>query len=238
MGASERAQRRIDPGRVIGETFSLYKDHFGPLILMAIAIFVVAGLIQGLLTEAGGLLPQLLATIVGLTAVALFTGFVVKLVEDVRDGRRDFTAGELFSAGAPAAPTLILNGILRGIAVAIGLLLLIIPGLWLLTVWAVTSPAIVAERQGVIGAFGRSHELVRGNGWQVFFTILIAFLITIGVTIVAAAIGAGIGTGGAVVLSIIASVLTAPIGALVAAVLFFDLGGSGTAAGQVEATAS
>lgn len=232
MEASGQAQRRIDPGRVIGETFSLYKEHFGPLIVMALAIFVVAGLIQGLLADAGGFFAQLLGTVVGLAATALFTGFVVKLVEDVRDGRRDFTAGELFSSGAAAAPTLILNGILRGIAVAIGFVLLIVPGLYLLTIWAVTSPAIVAERQGVIAAFGRSFELVRGDGWQVFFTILIAFLITIGVTLVAAAIGSGLGTGGLIVLSIIASTLTAPIGALVAAVLFFDLGGTSSPGAQ------
>ena len=56
-------------------------------------------------------------------------------------------------------------------------LLLIIPGLILLTIWAVFAPAIVIERIRVIDAFGRSRELVRGNGWPVFGVIIVAFLI-------------------------------------------------------------
>ena len=38
-------------------------------------------------------------------------------------------------------------------------------------------------------------------------------------------IGAGFGDGGVIALSIVAAALTAPISALVATVMFFDLGG-------------
>lgn len=225
MEAAAPPSKHIDPGRVIGETFRIYRDHFLVLIVTALAIFVVAGLLQGLLAEIGQLLGSLLSTLVYLVAVALYTGFVVKLVEDVRDGRRDFGAGELLSAAAPAIGTLIVNSILRGFAIAIGLFLLIVPGLYLLTIWSVTSPAIVAERAGAIEAFGRSNQLVKGEGWPVFATILLAFLITAAPTF----FFAGIGTGAAIVLGIIASALTAPIAALVASVLFFDLGGRSAA---------
>jgi hypothetical protein len=77
----------------------------------------------------------------------------------------------------------------------------------------------------VIEAFGRSRELVRGNGWNVFGVIVLAFLILIAVYIVASLIGAAIGDAGVVILSIIAGILAEPIVALVASVLFFDLGG-------------
>jgi hypothetical protein len=219
--------RPIEPGRVIGETFDIYKSNFAVLVVSALVVFVIAGLLQGLLSEMGGFIGQLLSTAVNLAAVAIYTGFVVKLVEDVRDGRRDFSAGQLFSAAAPAIGTLIVNGILRGIAIAIGFVLLIVPGLFLLTIWAVTSPSIVAENRGVMDAFTRSQELVKGNGWNVFITIVIAFLITIGVTFVALMIGAGLGVVGLIILGIVVSALTAPIGALVSSVLFFDLGGRG-----------
>ena len=226
MEAATPPARHIDPGKVIGETFRIYREQFVVLILTALAVFIVAGILQGLLNEIGGVLGSLLGTIVNLVAVALFTGFVVKLVEDIRDGRRDFSAGELLSAAAPAIGALIVNSILRGIAIGIGLLLFIVPGLYLLTIWAVTSPAIVAEKEGAFEAFGRSHHLVKGDGWPVFATILLAFLITLVVSIVAVAIGAAIGdAAGAIILGIIASALTAPIAALVATVLFFDLGG-------------
>ena len=47
------------------------------------------------MTRAGSC-SLILATIVGLIANALYTGFVVDLVADVRaDGRRDMSAGQL-----------------------------------------------------------------------------------------------------------------------------------------------
>ena len=56
----------------------------------------------------------------------LYTGYVVKLVQDVRDGRLDQDMSELFSAAAPYIGTLILNGILYGIAVFFGFIALIL----------------------------------------------------------------------------------------------------------------
>jgi len=230
----EASTRRIDVGRVLSETFSIYGANAAPLLGSAFVIFLVVGILQGLLSDEGGFVLQLLATVVSLTGTALYTGFVVKLVEDVRDGRRDMSAGELISAGSSSIVPLIVNGILRAIAITIGLILLIVPGLYLLTIWAVTSPAIVAEHTGAMGAFGRSHELVKGEGWSVFGVIVVVFLIVLAASAVALAIGAAIGFAGILIFSILVSVLTAPIAALVAAVMFFDLGG-GTAVATPEA---
>src|SRR4029079_10554080 len=115
---------------------------------------------------------------------------------------------------APYVGTLILNGILYGIAVAIGFVLFIVPGLILITIWAVVAPSIVVENQGVIDAFGRSRELVRGNGWSVFLTILMAFLIVVIISLVFGVIGAAIGDAGRVIIGAIGNVLTVPIYAL------------------------
>ena len=104
-------------------------------------------------------------------------------------------------------------------------MLIIVPGLILLTIWAVIAPSIVVEDHGVFEAFGRSRELVRGNGWQVFGAIVLAFLIVFAVGLVAGLIGAAIGDVGRVILQAAANVATAPVAALVASILFFDLGG-------------
>ncbi len=226
----EASAKRIDVGRVINETFELYGKNAGALLGSAFVVFLISGILQGLLNNGGGIILALLATAVSLVATALYTGFVVKLVEDVRaDGRRDLSAGDLFSSAQHAILPLIINGILRGIAIAIGLILLIVPGLYLMTIWAVTAPAIVSEDSDSIGAFGRSHELVKGSGWSVFGVIVIAFLITFVVGLVAVAIGSAIGLAGIIIFAIIAGIVTAPINALVSAIMFFDLGGSGAA---------
>jgi hypothetical protein len=66
--------------------------------------------------------------IVYIAAGVLYTDYVVKLVQDVRDGRRDHSVEELFEAAAPYIGMLILNGILAAIGIGIGLVLLIVPG--------------------------------------------------------------------------------------------------------------
>jgi hypothetical protein len=217
--------RSIEPGRVIGEAFETYRNNLGALLGVSVVILGVIGILNGLLRTSDSVLLALVASIVSLVGHVLYTGYVVKVVQDVRDGRRDDTVGDLLSAAAPYIVTLILNGILFGIAVAIGLFLLIVPGLILITIWAVVAPAIVVENRGVIEAFGRSRELVRGNGWNVFFVIVLAFLIVIVVYVVATLIGAAIGNAGLVILSILASIVAEPLVALVSSVLFFDLGG-------------
>lgn len=231
---SASAKPRIEVGRIIGESFSQYGANAAPLLAVAAVILGISGILQGVLRNEGGLILALLATAIGLTAQALYTGFVVKLVEDIRDGRRDNAVGDLVSSATPSIVPLIVNGFLRAIGIAIGLVLLIIPGLILLTIWSVTSPAIVSERRGALEAFGRSRQLVRGQGWQVFGVIVVAFLIYLGVTMVAVSIGVGISAAAAVVMGAVASIVTAPIAALVSAIVFFELGGGREASPATE----
>jgi hypothetical protein len=228
----EATGNRIEPGRVIGEAFETYQSQAGPLLGGALIVIGIAGVIEGILAITGSLILALLGVLIGLAASFLYTGYVVKLVQDVRDGRRDFTVGELFSHAAPFVGTLVLNGILAGIA--IGFVLIIVPGLILLTIWAVIAPSVVVEDRGVFEAFARSRELVRGHGWQVFGAIVLAFLIVFVVGLVASIVGAAIGNVGQVILQTAASVATAPVAALVSSILFFDLGGgSGAPAASV-----
>jgi hypothetical protein len=225
MEAGRASAHRVSVGKVISETFSIYGENVGPLLGSAIAVFVIVGLAAGLLENSGGVVLALLAAVVRLAGHALYTGFVVRLVEDVRDGRRDQTVGDLFSAASPAIVPLIAFGILFGIGVGIGLVLLIVPGLILLTFWSVGAPAIVVEDTGVIGAFGRSWRLVRGEAWSVFATLLVVLLIVIAIGVVLGAIATPIGNGAILVASIISSAVTAPIFSLAVSVMFFDLGG-------------
>jgi len=217
--------KKIDVGGTLSEVFSIYGANAGVLLPVAFWLFLVVAILNGI--AGSSLILILLASVVGIAAGTLYQGTVVNLVRDVQDGQRDFSAGELLSSATPFIAPLIGAGILAGIAIGIGLFLLIVPGLFLLTIWAVIAPVIVVEKSPVMAAFGRSRELVKGNGWPVFGAIVVAFVIVIVGGLVFGAIAAGIADGPLlrIVFSALASTITAPISALVAAVLYYRLRG-------------
>jgi hypothetical protein len=216
--------RSIDIGSVISRTFSIYADQASVLLPAAAVVFVVIGVITTLLVVIAPVLA-ILALVVILIGTTLYTGMVVELVADVQDGRRDATVGQLLNAATPVLGQLILVGIIAGIGIAIGFVLIIVPGLILITIWSVAAPVVVLEHPGALKALGRSRELVKGNGWQVFGVIVV---LVIGVNIVAGiieAIGESGGTGVGIVVRVIVQILIAPLTALAASVLYFELRG-------------
>jgi hypothetical protein len=211
---------QLSPGDVIGRAFQIYRDQIGVLLPAALVVFAVDAVVRWLLDD--GVL-RLVAVVVSLVLGTLYEGMVVQLVRDVQDGRRDNTVGELFSSVSPVLVPLILVSILAGLGIGIGFILIIVPGLILLTFWSVVAPVMVIERPGVIEAFGRSRELVRGYGWSVFGTIVLVFLLVIAASIAAALIGLALGDVGRAILSWIFDALTQPVAALTSSVLYFTL---------------
>jgi hypothetical protein len=208
----------IAPTEIVGRAAELYRDQAGTLIAAALIVFSVEFLLA-LIAPSLLFLPLLLAIIVG----TFYQGMVVNLVRDLQDGRRDSSLGELFAAVRPVVLPLLGVSILSGIGIGIGFVLLIVPGLFLLTIWSVAAPVCVVERPGVIASLARSRELVRGRGWAVFGTIALAFIVTILVSAVFAAIASPLGDVGGDAVRALGSALTAPFSALTAAVLYFTL---------------
>ena len=215
--------RKLDVGATLNEVFDTYRDQAGVLLPVAFWLFLVVAIVNGL--TAGNFSLFWVGLVVSLAVGTLYQGMVVNLVSDIQDGRRDSSVGDLMRSALPVLAPLIGAGLLAGIGIGLGFVLLIAPGLYLATIWAVIAPAIVIERRGVFDAFGRSRQLVKGNGWPVLGTIVVAYLIAIVATLAFTAIGGAIANGPLVriVFSALASTLAAPIGALVAAILYFRL---------------
>ena len=215
-------QGRLDTGGVIRKVLDIYVDQASVLMPAAAVVFVFTGVLSTVLVLASPGLA-LIATLLGLIATTLFTGMVVELVADVQDGRRDATPRQLLQAATPVLGSLILVAIVAGIGIVIGFILIIIPGLILLTIWSVAAPVVVLERPPGLGALGRSRALVRGHGWQVFGVILVLGISVsiLGGILEIAADSAGAGVG--LVVRVVIGVLTAPLSALAAAVLYFEL---------------
>ena len=216
---------------VLGEAWQYYRRFAGHLLAISFVIYLGAAIVVGLLSLAGAI-GGLLAFIVVLFAAFLLQATLIKAVQDIRDGRADLSLGETVSAALPYIGAVAGASILAGIAITVGLILLIVPGLWLITIWAVIIPAIVIERAGAIDSFGRSRQLVRGHGWHVFGTLVLLFIIQLVVDIVLGLIFLALPMVWRNGLStFISGVLIAPFNALVVTLIYYRLVGATAAAG-------
>ena len=86
-------QARLDVGAVIRRVFDIYVEQAPVLMPAAAVVFVFTGIVSARCSSLASPGLALVALLIDLVAVTLFTGMVVELVADVQDGRRDATAG-------------------------------------------------------------------------------------------------------------------------------------------------
>jgi hypothetical protein len=214
----------LQAGAVIGKAWDTYKAHWRHLLPIAFVVYVLISLLILLLGALLGWFGALVGSLVSIAGIFWLQGALVLAIDDVRDGRADLSISETLDRVSPRLGTLALAGLLAGIAVGLGLLLLIVPGLYLLTIWLVIIPAIMLEGCGVSESFGRSQELVRGYGWSVFGVIVLTVLIFIGVAIVFGVLDGVLDSRWAsFALNIVLQTLTAPFLALAWTTTYYDL---------------
>jgi hypothetical protein len=209
----------ISPGSIVSRIWEIYRDQFSVLVSTAVALYGLQFVVYLLLPNAAGFA---LAVLFWALAI-LYQGMVVKLVQDIQAGRRDHSVTDLVRSVEPVFWPLVGVSLLFGIGLGIGFVLLIIPGLILMVIWSVVAPVTVLERPGVFAAFGRSRELVRGNGWNVFGVILIVFLAVAVISLAAGLAASGLGTVGRAFVQWAVNAALAPATALSASVLYFAL---------------
>jgi hypothetical protein len=168
---------------VLTETWALYRKYAAHFLLIAFVIYLITAVVFALLALAGPV-GYVFAEIIDLAAAFLLQAALVKAVQDVRDGRVDLDLGQTYRAALPFILPVAGASILAAIGIAIGLALLIVPGLILLTFWCLIVPCIVIGGAGVFASFGQSMRTVRGYAWNVFGTLILVFLIYLALGIV------------------------------------------------------
>jgi MFS family permease len=169
----------VTVGGVLNDTFDLYQRFFWRFVAIAAVVYVVLDFLSALLSTVDTdnwlvvVFWALVSVALGIIGFFWLAGALVEAVQDVRDGRIDNTIGELFERVRPQLPALIVAGVLAGLGILGGLILFIIPGLFLLTRWALIAPVIVLEKRRAGEAFSRSWDLVKGHSWSVFAVIII-----------------------------------------------------------------
>jgi hypothetical protein len=212
---------RLDTARVFERVFAIYRRQAAVLLPAAVILYVIPaafGLSRSLTLQA-------LALAASVIAAVAYQGLVVQAVRDIQDGVRDLSLGGLFRSISKVLAPLLWTAILVGLGVFFGLLLFIIPGLVLLTQWAVAAPIVVCEVRSAPQALSRSRYLVRGHGWQVFGVLVVAFLLVLIADLALASLANAISGSNVsyAIANLIAGTLTAPVFALASAVLYLEL---------------
>lgn len=176
------SSRRFEMGRVISGTFEVIGRNFVPFTLLALLLGGLPNLLVGLFQQrfAGEqvtLQPNWIGgTVIGglimLAAAFVLQAAIVHATVADLNGRR-VVLGDSLKVGLRNCLPLIGLAILTGLAIGIGMLLLIVPGLILMVMWSVAVPAKVVEKIGVFDAFTRSRDLTRGRRWPIFGLIVL-----------------------------------------------------------------
>jgi len=214
----------MQAGAVIGKAWDTYKAHWRHLVPIAFVVYVLISLLILLLGAVLGWFGALLGSIVSLAGIFWLQGALVLAIDDVRDGRADLSISQTLDRVGPHLGTLALAGLLAIIAFGFGLVLLIIPGLYLLTIWLLIVPAIMLEDCGVSASFARSQELVRGYGWSVFGVIVLTALIVLGAALVFGIVDSALDERWvSFALNIVLQSVTAPFLALAWTMTYYEL---------------
>jgi hypothetical protein len=225
--------QHLEFGSAFSKVFDLFGKYAGPLLIWAAAVQLIMSLLVAVfitvILGGGGVGAALLGAAVlagfGVVSGAGLTGaYVIGLHEAETTG--SFPAfGEVWPRVSPRLGGLIITSIIAGIGIALGMILLIVPGLILLTWWAVFAPVVMLEDTSGTEALGRSRSIVSGNGWTVFGLIVVVYLITgIASNIIDKVVGGIFGGSdeflGAFAGNFVSGTLVAPIGALLAIVIY------------------
>ena len=100
---------------------------------------------------------------------------MLHITEEFRHGR-PVTYGQSWSVALRRAPLVFIVAVAYFLAIFIGMLFLVVPGIYLFVVFAFAPIVALFERRGFAGSFGYSFDLVRGRWWR---TMVILTVMTI-----------------------------------------------------------
>lgn len=177
--------RPLSTSELLDRTFHLYRNNFLMFVgIVAIPqLFVLAVQLLNAMTLAdrtfgrfNGL--RILASIVSYIAIEMSHAATVMVVSNLHLDRF-VSIGSAFSAARGSMLRVILITLAIGIAAGIGLIFLIVPGVYLWLMWSLAIPVTVLEGGGLNASTRRSKNLTRGCRGQIFLIYLLLIVLAI-----------------------------------------------------------
>ncbi len=182
--SASAGDRTVSIGRVLERAWSAVRANPGVIFGLALLVGAVPGLIlsylfvrlglgsaeafaNGTVSPSALIMPILTTSLIGLIISALVQGALTRATVVASEGGKA-SFGDCLSTGLSVALPLIGLAIITAIGIALGMILLIVPGIILALMWSVAVPALVVERVGVFEALGRSNALTKGAKGKIF----------------------------------------------------------------------
>ncbi len=171
--------------RVVGTSFRTFFANLVPFLTIAAILEspLIAVNFYGMSTRVPG--PPSFAsalTSLGTFVLAVITHNVATgtLLFGVFKSLRHQPVGwsECLMQGLRKFPAIFGTSIVVGLAAALGLIFCVVPGLYVIAVYAAAVPATVVEGKGVFAAMARSKDLTNGRRWPVFGSLFLAGIVT------------------------------------------------------------
>lgn len=234
-------------GEILSAAFSIYKANASKLVLVIALVVVPLSLIgalffgvvfaperievgstgSGVVVDYAGrswganLLVGSIGALIAIIISAILQAAILRAAAQATIGDPvDVEAS--YRYGFKRLGSVILLSLLVGLIVAVGFILLIVPGIIFLVFLSASIPVLIVENRRGTEAMSRSWNLVKGHFWHALVVILVAALI---VGVVSGIIGAIGGDNWFVrwIFTSIAQIVTAPFAALVSVILYLDL---------------
>lgn len=172
--------RPLSTGEVLDVSFGLYRALFVPLLTVALASRAIPAIMGIYLQAAGGFSAHwkfgILQFFVGIFLSAIGAAATTYIVSGAYLGT-DVTAKDALRGALGLVGRLLVLSMMTSLIIGFGMILLIVPGMILLSGLALSTAALVLESPiSPNNAMNRSWQLTRGSRWKVLLTFLVAVL--------------------------------------------------------------
>jgi hypothetical protein len=168
-------------GRVLNRTSSVLSRNFLPFFVVTAIANLPGALLIKVSSDPDSTSPEAVFQNLGLVMIGLVLTIVLNVLcqavvlygafQDMRG--RPVNLTESLQVGFRRFFPIIGLAIVMYFLIMLGTMLLIVPGLILLTMWFVATPVCVVETLGPIKSMRRSSQLTKGHRWKIFGLILL-----------------------------------------------------------------
>ncbi len=164
---------------VLSDTKRLYRSLFARSFATGFIIFAAVGVLDAMIPHVSGWTLTAIgtaATIAAFVGTTFVQGALVPAVDSEHRGTPVPGIAELYRSSWSRLGSLVALSILTGVAVGLGFLAFVVPGVLLAIRWALAAPVVMLEGLGARSAMRRSRELVSGHRWAVLRVLLNVWL--------------------------------------------------------------